>query len=176
MFLKVKHIIFLCLLSCFFSASLAEEISRYELKSGDKIRIVVYGEDDLTLETVINNNTIRYPFLGDIKINNMTVGELEQYITRHLDDDYIISPNVYISILEYRPFYIRGEVRNPGSYPYKLGLTIQKAVSIAGGFTDFAAKNKIFLTHEDDLETKHKVLHSDKVSPGDVITVEESFF
>jgi polysaccharide biosynthesis/export protein VpsN len=173
----IHYTILLFLLSFLYSFSIAEEVSRYELKSGDKIKIIVYGEEDLTLETIINNdNIIRYPFLGNINIKSMTIGELERFITKRLDGDYIISPNVYISVLEYRSFYIRGEVRTPGAYPYKPGLTIQKAISIAGGFTDHAAKNKIYLVHENDLKNRFKVNQSEKIGPGDVITVEESFF
>jgi len=155
----------------------AQDINRYELQSGDKIKIVIYGEDDLTLETIINNdNIIRYPFLGNINIKGMTIGELETYIFKRLDGDYLISPNIYISVLEYRPFFIRGEVKSPGSYSFTPGLTVQKAVSIAGGFTDQAAKSKIYLVREKDLNTKLKVNHSFKIFPGDIITVEESYF
>ncbi len=176
-----KHIYFLFLLSLltvfFSSAVMAEDASRYELKRGDKIKISVYGENDLTLETLINNDSIiRYPFLGNINVNGMTVGELEKYITQHLEGDYLIEPNVYVNVTEYRHFFIRGEVESPGSYPYTPGLTVQKAISVAGGFTDHANEKKIFIVHEKNVETKLRAGHTDKVSPGDIITVEESFF
>jgi len=176
--LQIKKVLFLLLCSTFFiSHSMAEDISRYELKSGDKIKISVYGEDDLTLETIISNdNIIRYPFLGNINILGMTVGELEKTISNKLKPDYLINPNVFISVLEYRPFFIRGEVKSPGSYAFTPGLTVQKAVSIAGGFTNHAAKEKIFIVHENNLEKKLKANHSEKIAPGDVITVEESYF
>ena len=168
---------FIFFISFFSSAAFAEGGDRYELKSGDKIKISIYGEDDLTLETRINNdNIIRFPFLGNINIKAMTIAELEKLITKRLDGDYLIDPNVYVSVIEYRHFFIRGEVNAPGSYPFTPGLTVQKAISVAGGFTDHAAEGKIFIAHEHDVETKLKVGLTDKVAPGDIGTVKESYF
>ena len=150
----------------------------YKLGAGDKININVYGEDDLSLsDTAIGDEgTIVFPFMGEIKISGLTTAQLEKKITRFLKGDYLINPNVHVFIKEYRPFYIRGQVNAPGGYPYQPGLTIGRAISLGGGFTERAAKNNIFISHPDAPQDRERVKQHDKIKPGDVITVEESFF
>ena len=82
-----------------------------------------------------------------------------------------------MTIEEYRPFFVNGQVEKSGAYPFQPGLTIRKAISLAGGFKERASKEKIFVIREDDkTQTPVKVDQSTIVSPGDIITVEESFF
>ena len=104
------------------------------------------------------------------------MSEVEEKITSLLLEGYLKKPNVTVSITEYRPFYINGEVKRPGSYPYKKNLTVEKAVSLAGGFTERASRTAMSLVSENDKRFVKAVALSDKIKPGDVITISESFF
>jgi len=155
-----------------------DTLSNYQLGPGDRIKIAVYEEKDLTVETALTDaGTILYPFLGEIKVSGMTVGRLSELIIQKLKGPYLVDPKVSISVTQYRSFFIYGEVQKPGSYPYQPGLTVQRAVAIAGGFTERASRRAILLEKESDpahAQTKTKL--NTAVEPGDVITVEESFF
>jgi polysaccharide export outer membrane protein len=155
-------------------------LSRYRLASGDVISIYVLGEDDLKREKVrlTDAGTIQYPVLGEIRIRGLTTGELEQRITSGLlKADYLKNPKVTVSIDEYRPFFINGEVYKPGGYPYVPGLTVLKAVSLAGGFKDRASKRNMFVVRDGAPNDQRQKVELDSVIyPGDVLTVEESFF
>jgi len=155
-----------------------DTLSNYQLGPGDRIKIAVYEEKDLTVETALTDaGTIAYPFLGEIKVSGMTVGQLSELIVRKLKGPYLINPKVSISVTQYRSFFIYGEVQKPGSYPYQPGLTVQRAVAIAGGFTERASRRAITLERErDPAHVQARVKLTNTVEPGDVITVEESFF
>ena len=150
----------------------------YRLSTGDKLRIQVYGEDDLYLETRISDSgIISYPFLGELKVMGLTPSEIEALITGKLKGDYLVNPKVSVDILEYRLFYVNGEVSAPGGFPFQPGITVRKAISLAGGFKERAAKDKIFIIREDSTDAKPSPVGlDDRISPGDIITVEESFF
>ena len=154
-------------------------VSNYRLGSGDVITIVVLGEEDLKRERIRLSDaaTISYPILGEIRLSGKTVSELERIIRDGLRGRYLVNPQVTVTINEYRHFYINGQIKQPGGYPFVPGLTVLKAVSIAGGFHERAARDKIFIVREDD--PAHKRVQVDlnvAVYPGDIITVEESFF
>ncbi len=154
-------------------------MSSYKLGSGDVISIRVFGEDDFTREKVRLNDagTVPFPVLGEIAVLNRTVGEIERLITERLKDGYLVNPKVTVWIEEYRPFFINGMVEKPGAYPYQPGLTVRRAVSIAGGFKERASPSKMFVVRDKDLSQKPaKVELSSEVGPGDTITIEESFF
>ncbi|WP_091508785.1 polysaccharide biosynthesis/export family protein [Microbulbifer yueqingensis] len=152
--------------------------SDYRLGSGDRIQIKVYGEDDLSLETQLTDSgMINYPFLGEIRVTGMTVAQLEARITDGLKPDYLVKPNVHVSIAEFRPFFINGEVKKPGGYPFQPGLTVGKAAALAEGFTERASESKIFVVRSDDpSQTPVKVDLNTLLRPGDIVTVEQSFF
>jgi len=157
----------------------AGSISNYRLASGDVISIQVLGEEDLKREKIRLSDaaTISYPILGEIKLFGKTVGELERLIRDGLKGRYLVNPQVTVTIVEYRNFFINGQVEKPGGYPYIPGLTVRKAVSVAGGFRERAAKNKIFVISDDDRsQTPRRVDQDAPIKPGDIITVEESFF
>jgi len=163
------------------SAVLAQSdaISNYRLGSGDVISIQVLGEEDLKREKIRLSDaaTISYPILGEIKLFGKTVAELEALIRDGLTGRYLVNPQVTVTINEYRSFYINGQVEKPGGYPYIPGLTVRKAVSLAGGFKERASKEKIFVIRDDDRsQTSKRVSQDAIVHPGDIITVEESFF
>ncbi len=154
-------------------------LSTYKLGSGDMITIRVLGEDDYKREKIrlSDAGTISFPFLGEIKVLGLTVGELERLITKGLDKRYLINPNVTVTIEEYRQFYVNGLVFKPGGYAFVPGLTVRKAISLAGGFKERAAQDKISIISDDDREQRpRRVDLNSPVNPGDIITVEERFF
>jgi protein involved in polysaccharide export with SLBB domain len=150
----------------------------YRLSTDDEISVTVFNEPDMSIEKikVATNGTISIPLLGQVNVKGLTVVEVEQKLSTLLVNGYLKKPDVTISISEYRPFYINGEVKQPGSYPYRRDLTIEKAVALAGGFTARASKSSISLLSENDQRVLNKVLLNAAVKPGDVITVSESFF
>lgn len=160
------------------SAVTDSSISNYRLDTGDVIRIHVYGEDDLSLETRIGESgSLNYPYLGIIPLKGVTISDLESRITRGLKGDYLINPSVHISVIEYRPFYIYGEVKTPGGYPYQPGLTVERAIAIAGGMTERAADDRITISRNGrSAKQSLKARMSSMVSPGDTIFVKDSFF
>ena len=150
----------------------------YVLGPGDQIQIQVYGEDDLTVKMRIEEHgTLSYPFLGDIKVSGLSVAALQRKIYNGLKGDYLVNPDVRVFILEYRPVYVNGQVRRPGGYPYVPGLTVQKAISLAGGMTDLASTRGLSLIREGDDKNKAVSVTMDSpVGPGDILVVEERFF
>lgn len=155
------------------------QLSSYKLGSGDLISIRVLGEEDLKREKVrlSDAGTLSYPVLGEIKVNGMTVGALEDFITKGLKGRYLLNPQVTVTIEEYRNFFVNGMVEKPGGYPFAPGLTVRKAISIAGGFKERASRDKINVIRDDDpSQTPRRVDLNTAILPGDIITVEESFF
>jgi polysaccharide export outer membrane protein len=170
---------FVALISSPLFAATSTEVSTYKLGSGDMISIRVLGEEDLKREKVrlSDAGTISFPVLGEIRVKGMTVGALEDFITRGLKGRYLINPQVTVSIDEYRNFYVNGMVEKPGGYPYSPGMTVRKAISIAGGLKERASRDKINIIREDDLQqTPRHVDMNTAVGPGDIVTIEESFF
>lgn len=154
-------------------------LSSYRLGAGDVVSIRVLGEDDLKREKVrlSDAGTISFPIIGEIRVLGKRVAELESLIADGLRGKYLLNPVVSVTIEEYRPIFVNGQVEKSGAYPFQPGLTIRKAVSLAGGFKERASKEKIFVIREDDkTQTPVKVDQSTLVNPGDIITVEESFF
>ena len=173
----LKSILTTLFLSFFFIAPLnAEVFSDYRLGTGDKISVKVFGEEELSSEfTLSDAGTISYPFLGEITALDITIGELTRLLINRLSDGYLINPSINIEVIAYREFYINGEVKTPGAYPYQPGLTLQKAVALAGGFSERASSSKIYVLSDGEAKRK-KIKNGHKILPGDVITVDESFF
>jgi len=147
----------------------------YQLGEGDQIAIQVFDEPDLTMDALVGaSGGINYSYLGDVKVTGKTTTQLEQYITSLLKDGYLVNPSVNVSVKEYRPFYIGGEVRQPGSYPYQPGLTLNKAIALAGGLTDRASSRRIFISTPDGDEFRAE--QGQSVAPGDTISIKEGFF
>ena len=153
-------------------------MSSYRLGAGDTLGINVYDEKELSVEKVrlSDAGTISIPMLGEIKVSGMTVSELELRVVGGLKQ-YLINPKVTVSIVEYRDVFVNGLVHKPGGFPYQPGLTVRKAVAIAGGFKDRASQSYVVIIHEgNDARKPIKADLSALVMPGDIITVEESFF
>lgn len=151
---------------------------QYHLGSGDKIEITVYDEPDLTTRTKINKTgIITFPFLEDIKVIGLTTKELESVITQGLLGDYLVDPQVAVSVIEYRPFFIHGQVKRPGGYPYQDDLTLDKAIALAGGLAARASNDdwKIIRSINGKTTTIQGNV-STLIQPDDMIKIEQSFF
>lgn len=158
------------------AASLQAQEASYRLGPGDRIDIRVFGEEDLSISVLIGDSgVLNYPLLGEVQVAGLTVKEVEDQLTARLLGDYLIDPDVTVSVAEYRPVFINGEVNKPGAYPFQPGLTLQKAIALAGGFTERAARGNITLQSAEGEERKASGLNA-IIQPGDVITVEQSFF
>lgn len=152
--------------------------SDYTIGAGDKIQIAVYGEEDLSIDELYidNSGKFDYPYLGQLSALNKTTEQLKDEIINGLKGDYLISPKVRVSIIGFRSIYVNGEVKKPGGYEYQPGLTVDKAIALAGGFTDRASRSKVYIAQAGKDELKNKVKLSATVSPGDIIVIEQSFF
>ena len=154
-------------------------LSNYRLSSGDILTVRVLGEEDLSKEKVrlTDAGTVSLPAIGEVRAFGLTMGELERAVEDALRGRYLVNPKVSVSIDEYRPFYINGMVEKPGGYPYQPGLTIRKAASLAGGFRERASLTKIYIIRERDVtQRSQRVDLNTLVFPGDIATVDESFF
>lgn len=146
----------------------------YILGPGDRLRVTVFNEDDLSGEYQVNDQgALSLPLLGQVQAAGKTVLQFENYITDKFAETYLVNPRVSVEVLNYRPFFILGEVKNPASYPCSGGLTVLNAVALAGGFTPRAAKSSIKLRRAGE---EHEVQDDTLIQPGDVITVPERFF
>ncbi len=150
----------------------------YTLGSGDKVRVTVFQEEDLSGEfEVSGGGEISLPLIGSIMARGISLRQLESDIAGRLRDGYLKSPRVNIEVLNYRPFYILGEVKKPGSYPYVNGMSVLNAVALGGGFTYRAQKEKITIIRANDQSrTPETVPPETFVLPGDVVRIEERFF
>jgi len=153
----------------------------YKLGVADRLRVNVFGEDDLSGEYEIGSRgAISLPLIGRVDAEDLTIDALEQRIEDRFRDGYLINPDVSIEVLNYRPFSILGEVNDPDSYPYENGMTVLKAVAGAGGFTDHANEDDILLYRADEDEppsrdggddTGVSVSLDTPLLPGDIVEV-----
>jgi polysaccharide export outer membrane protein len=146
--------------------------------AGDKLRIVVYGQEGLTNTYAVDaGGTITMPLIGAVPARGMTPRELAGAVAARLRKGYIREPYVAAEIETYRPFFILGEVAAPGQYPYVPGMTGEKAVAIAGGFTPRAQRSAVELTRmTPDGPMKARVPLTVPLKPGDTLSVGERWF
>ncbi|EPT8339678.1 polysaccharide biosynthesis/export family protein [Vibrio vulnificus] len=149
----------------------------YHLGTGDKIEIIVYGEDDLSMKLKIGKaGLVNFPYIGEVKLTGRTPSEIETEIENRLRGDYLLNPMVTVNLESFRLFYISGEVEQPNGYEYQPRLTVEQAIAMAGGFTDRADKGDINIRSGSTLELIEDVELTHPVSPGDTVIVEQSFF
>lgn len=149
----------------------------YRLGSGDKLRVIVFGEQDLSGEfDVTGSGKVSLPLIGQVQAAGKTLNEFAQEVGSELKQGYLTNPKVSIEVLNYRPFYIIGEVDKPGQYPYTNGMTALNAVAVAGGFTYRANHDRIFITRGNAAEAEYPANQSVHVLPGDIVRVPERFF
>ena len=157
----------------------ADDISQYKLNAGDVININVFSEPDLTFTELrlTDAGTFSYPFLGEVKAKGKTTAEIEQLLISSLKGDYLVDPRVSVSVLEYRSFYISGEVKLPGGYPYQPGLNMRRAAALAGGLTERASTKRMTIVR--DQGTSHEPIDATLDTPimsGDTINIDQGFF
>jgi len=150
----------------------------YELGSGDRVRVTVFGQQDLSGEFAVDGSgQIAIPLVGGIAAKGLSARELEQKITTALSDGYVREPRVSVEVLNFRPFYIIGEVNSPGQYPYASGMTAVSAVALAGGYTYRAKEDHVLITRTvDGVKQERSAPPNTPVLPDDVIRVPERFF
>lgn len=151
----------------------------YRLNPGDKMRIIVYGQNHLTGDYALDNaGVLAFPLAGQVRAAGMTPGELERTLKSKLDPDYIRDASVSVEVMTKRPFYIVGEVKNPGSYPYVSGISVLNAVALAGGYTYRARENSVYIKRTDKNGQIVRVAATSNtmVRPGDTIQVRERYF
>jgi protein involved in polysaccharide export with SLBB domain len=150
----------------------------YKLGSGDKIRLIIFGEPDLSGEfTISGDGVVSLPLIRDVHAAGLTATELQVKIETAFKEGYLKDPRVSIEVMTFRPFYILGEVNKPGEYPYSNGITVVNAVALAQGFTYRANQKKVFLRHSGATEEDQVPLTSTTmVAPGDTIRIAERYF
>ena len=150
----------------------------YRLDAGDKLRVVVYGQEGLTNTYAIDaGGSITMPLIGSVPARGRTPAGLASQITAKLRNGYIRDPSVAVEIEAYRPFFILGEVAAPGQYPYVPNMSVESAVAIAGGFSPRALRDRVTLTHADNSGSMRVVVPlGTALSPGDTVLVGERWF
>ena len=153
-------------------------VGEYQLGAGDQLRVTVFGEAELSGEYVLDGTgVVSMPLIGDVTALNLTVREFQRALEQRFADGYLRNPRVSAEVLNYRPFYILGEVRQPGEYPYTNGLTVLNAIATAGGFTYRANDNVVMIKRADDSqEYRVRLEPTTKILPGDTIRIVERFF
>jgi len=150
----------------------------YALDAGDKLRVVVFGQDALSnTYTVDAEGRVSLPLIGAVQARGLTTAKLSSAITARLKQSFIRDPSVAVEIETYRPFFVLGEVTFPGQYPYVPGMTAESAVAVAGGFTPRAFKDNVIVTRKLNGATARITLPPQAaVRPGDTITIDERWF
>jgi polysaccharide export outer membrane protein len=150
----------------------------YRLDAGDRLRVVVFGQDGLTNSYAIDaGGAITMPLIGSVPARGRTTAGLAAEISAKLRNGYIRDPSVAVEIEAYRPFFILGEVAAPGQYPYVPNMSVESAVAIAGGFAPRARRDRVTLTHTDESGPRRaEVPLGTSMSPGDTVLVAERWF
>jgi polysaccharide export outer membrane protein len=150
----------------------------YTLDSGDKLRVVVFGQDGITNSYMVDaGGNISLPLIGTVPARGYSTQQLSRMIAERLKQGYVREPHVSVDVESYRPFFILGEVTNPGQYPYVPNMTAETAIAIAGGFAPRAQKGKVEISRNlPGQQFKGDVPTSFALKPGDTIVVKERWF
>lgn len=159
-------------------ASAAPYEQPYTLDAGDKLRIVVFGQDGISNTYIVDaGGNVNLPLIGSVPARGSSTQRLSQRIAERLKQGYVREPHVTVEVETYRPFFILGEVTTPGQYPYVADMTVEKAIAIAGGFAPRANKNKVELTRNaPGQQMKGDVPLTYPLRPGDTVVVKERWF
>lgn len=150
----------------------------YHLGPGDRVRIIVFGETELTGDyDIAADGSLMFPLVGAVRAGDLTPPELSNAIAENLRGGYLRDPQVSTSVIVYRPFYILGEVTNPGTYPFAPNLDVLSAVAIAGGYSYRANRSRVFIRRAGESEERSYSLRERvSVQPGDTVRIGERFF
>lgn len=150
----------------------------YRLGTGDKLKVTVYGEDDLSGEFLVDGSgQVQLPLVGQVKAANLTIHEFVEEVGNALKAGYLKDPKISVEVLNYRPFYIIGEVNKPGEYPFENGLNVLGAIALAGGYTYRANDSDVYVRRAGTgKEESMKADSSTRIYPGDIIRVAERLF
>lgn len=161
------------------SAGQLPEAGPYKLDSGDRLRVVIFGQEDISGEYAVDGSGfISMPLINQVEARGRSVNELEKDIAGRLQSgNLLVNPSVSVQVATFRPFFILGEVRQPGQFPYVEGMTVLTAVAMAGGFTYRAETDSYTLTRKSgDKAIEARAERNTVVMPGDVIFVSERYF
>jgi polysaccharide export outer membrane protein len=153
----------------------SELVAPYQLDSGDQLRVIVFGQDDLSNTYVVDQaGAITMPLIGAIPARGHTADEIAANVETRLRNGYLRRPNVSVQVEKYRPFFAMGEVGVAGQYAFVPGMTVQQAIAVAGGFSPRADTTSVSVTRSIGGRVESGTLSlSDPVEPGDTITVRE---
>ena len=160
------------------AAPTTQEVAAYRLGSGDELRLTVFGEDSMTGSYKVDGTgAISLPLIGNVQAGGLSVAELQTSIAEHLAQGFVLNPRVSVQVMNYRPFFILGEVNKPNQYAYVEGMKIINAVAMAGGYTYRADEGDMTITRGNDpTRAKQNATPDTIVLPGDTIEIEERYF
>jgi protein involved in polysaccharide export with SLBB domain len=150
----------------------------FRLGTGDRLKVTVFGEEELSGEADVNaSGNVSLPLLGEVPAKGRTIEQFTEGLRAKLEEGYLKNPKIGVQVIHYRPIYVQGEVRNGGEFPFKLGLKVADAVAMAGGYSYRADTSFINLRREGDADTRAVALQGDiPLLPGDNILIPERFF
>lgn len=150
----------------------------YRLGSGDKVRLTVYNEETLSGEYEVDGSgNLSIQLIGTVSAVGKSLPEVKDEIEAKLKDGYMLNPSIALEVLNYRPFYVLGEVKEPGKYPFVSGMSVLNAIALAGGYTYRGKKDKAFVIRASDPEKKEAGVGPNAVvMPGDIVRVPERIF
>jgi len=157
---------------------MAPQVSEYRLGPGDALRVIVFGEEQLSGEFRLDAaGRVALPLIGEVQAKDRTTRDLEKDIARRLEAGYIREAKVSVEVLNFRPFFILGEVRNPGQYAYVNGMTALSAVAMAGGYTYRAKEDYVLISRGADPKKQvYRAPITTPVMPDDVVRIPERYF
>lgn len=149
----------------------------YRLGVGDKLKITVFGEENLSGATEVNAmGQVALPLAGEIPAKGLAINQFRDAVVRRLQDGYLKTPKVTVEVTNYRAIYVHGEVKSAGEFPYKPGLTLRDAVAVAGGYTYRADQSFLLVAREGEPLTRIPLPSDVPVLPGDNLQIPERFF
>lgn len=154
------------------------DLMTLKLAPGDKVRVTVFGEDKISGDYDIDTaGFVSLPLAGSVSAAGLTKPELERELAKKLSGDYLKSPKVTVSVINFRPFFILGEVEKPGEYQYRSGMNVLSAMAMAGGPTYRASRSSILIQRAGTTELKEYPLDTTvSILPGDLVRVPERYF
>jgi polysaccharide export outer membrane protein len=149
----------------------------FRIGIGDKLKVTVFGEDNLTSQVEVNaSGAIAMPLIGEVQVKDRSIGEVKELLVRRLGDGYLKNPRINVEVMNFRPIYVHGEVKSGGEFAYKNGLTLRDAIAMAGGYTYRAQQGYLLLVREGRQEERIPLPSTLPVLPGDNIRIPERLF